>query len=159
MRINLGDLKDHDLIRLYPKIIKELRKRKIIRTKNIIGELGEFYALEIYKNKPGLPRIQHAPPNTKNVDALSINGERYAIKSSSTKQTGVFSSLSINDKAQMFEYLITIWFDKEYEIYQILECSWKIFVQHRKLKNPEQKWAITKTKKFVDDCKTIYEIN
>ena len=49
MLIDLGDFEDQDLIGLYPKLIKELQKRKIIRTNNIVGEIGKFYTLEFYK--------------------------------------------------------------------------------------------------------------
>ena len=157
MLIDLDKFEDQDLIGLYPKLIKELKKRKIIRTNNIVGKIGEFYALEIYKKTSGLPKIHHAPPSTKNIDAISVNGERYAIKSSSTNQTGNFSSLPIDDDKRMFEFLITIWFDKEYEIYLVLECNWDIFVKHRKIKNPEKRWEISKAKSFIADCKKIFD--
>ena len=80
MIIDLTNLANQELIGLYPKVIKELKRREIVRTKNLVGELGEFYAVEFYKNALGLPKIQYAPPGTKNVDALSVNGERYAKK-------------------------------------------------------------------------------
>ena len=80
MIIDLTNFANQELIGLYPKVIKELKRREIVRTKNLVGELGEFYAVEFYKNTRGLPKIQYAPPGTKNVDALSVNGERYAKK-------------------------------------------------------------------------------
>jgi len=101
--------------------------------------LVSFILWNSTKKAPGLPKVQHAPPSTKNIDAISINGERYAIKSSSTNQTGNFSSLPIDDDKRMFEFLIIIWFDKEYEICLVLECNWEIFVKHREIKNPEKR--------------------
>ena len=43
MAINtqLFQLSDAELIDLYPSILKELKSRGIIRTNNLIGELGE----------------------------------------------------------------------------------------------------------------------
>lgn len=43
--INLNKIKDDGLVKLYSALIKELKDRKIIRTKNIIGDLGEYLAI------------------------------------------------------------------------------------------------------------------
>ena len=42
--MNLDKLNDDELIDLYPKLLDQLKTRGIIRTKNIIGELGEYIA-------------------------------------------------------------------------------------------------------------------
>ena len=78
--MNLEDLENDELISLYPKLLKELKRRKIIRTNNLIGELGEFIAASEYKKNSLLPQLQLNLKSTKNVDAISIKGERYAIK-------------------------------------------------------------------------------
>ena len=91
--MNLEDLDNDELISLYPKLLKELKRREIIRTNNLIGELGEFIAASEYKKNSQLPQLQLNLKSTKNVDAISIKGERYAIKSTSGKGTGVFASL------------------------------------------------------------------
>ena len=88
--MNLEDLENDELISLYPKLLKELKRREIIRTNNLIGELGEFIAACEYKKNSQLPQLQLNLKSTKNVDAISIKGERYAIKSTSGKGTGVF---------------------------------------------------------------------
>ena len=49
MIIDLTNLANQELIGLYPKVIKELKRREIVRTKNLVGELGEFYT-------PALPQ-------------------------------------------------------------------------------------------------------
>jgi hypothetical protein len=69
-------LADKELIQAYSELLKELKRRKSIRTKNIIGELGEFLAIDFYNSTPGLPKLQAAPPGTKNIDATSRDGER-----------------------------------------------------------------------------------
>ena len=95
--MNLEDLENDELISLYPKLLQELKRREIIRTNNLIGELGEFIAASEYKKNPQLPQLQLNLKSTKNVDAISIKGERYAIKSTSGNGTGVFASLPNED--------------------------------------------------------------
>ena len=85
MSMNIEELNNDELIDLYPKLIDQLKNRGIIRTKNIVGELGEYIAKREYKNNPNLPELQLNLSSTKNIDATSIKGERYAIKSISTK--------------------------------------------------------------------------
>ncbi len=50
--MDFKEYKDSELINLYGKFIQELKDRKIIRTKNIVGELGEYFAKEHYNNTP-----------------------------------------------------------------------------------------------------------
>ena len=53
--MNLEDLDNDELISLYPKLLKELKRREIIRTNNLISELGEFIAASEYKKNSQLP--------------------------------------------------------------------------------------------------------
>ena len=48
--MNLKELVDEDLLNMYGEFISELKDRKIIGTKNIVGDLGEYFAKEHYKN-------------------------------------------------------------------------------------------------------------
>jgi hypothetical protein len=56
--LNLKELSEIELIELYPKILNELKDRGIIRTNNLIGELGEYIAFNAYKENPKLPKLQ-----------------------------------------------------------------------------------------------------
>jgi len=154
--MDLIQLPDEELIRLYPSLLKELRNRGIIKTNNLVGELGEYYTKKIYSETPNLPRLQDAPAGTKNVDHISVRGQRYAVKSTSGNITGVFSSLPKEDDGTIyFEYLIIVRFDSDYELVQVLECDWKHFVNHRKIKMPEERWYISLTKAFISGCTQI----
>lgn len=154
--MDLKNLKDKDLINLYPLFLKELRSRGIIKTKNFVGELGEYITKRVYSETRNLTKLSDAPPSTKNVDALGANGERYAIKASSSVSTGVFASLPIEeDGKQYFEYLVVVLFDEDYSIKNILEADWKTFYKFRKIKNPEKKWFISVTQKFISACRQI----
>ena len=59
--INLQEKETKEIIRLYSMAIKELKRRKVIRTNNVVGELGEYLAIEIYNSTPGLPNLSPAP--------------------------------------------------------------------------------------------------
>ena len=61
----LKGLSTTDLIRQYSEAIKELKQRGVIKTKNVVGDLGEYLAIEYYCNTAGLPKLQAAPVNTK----------------------------------------------------------------------------------------------
>ena len=45
MKISLEKLTSSELIDAYSGIIKELKKREIIRTDNVAGDLGEYLAI------------------------------------------------------------------------------------------------------------------
>ena len=154
--MNLEDLENDELISLYPKLLQELKRREIIRTNNLIGELGEFIAASQYKKNPQLPQLQLNLKSTKNVDAISIKGERYAIKSTSGNGTGVFASLPNEDDGTVhFEYLILVIFNKDYTLKEIYELTWKDFLLYRKMKPPENKWNLPITNEMKKNVKQI----
>ena len=154
--MKLEKLNDDELIDLYPKLLDQLKTRGIIRTKNIIGELGEYIAKREYKNNPKLPELQLNLSSTKNIDATSIKGERYAIKSTSTRLTGIFPSIPTEDDGVVyFEYLILVIFNKDYSLSEIYELTWKQFLRFRKMKPPENKFNIPITNELKKTAKKI----
>jgi len=52
--IDLSKLSEFELVAIYSDSIKELRKRGVIRTNNVIGELGEYLAIEYYCKTTGV---------------------------------------------------------------------------------------------------------
>ena len=91
--IDVEKLSVDELLGLYSQIIKSLKNRKVIRTKNFVGEIGEYLAIRYYNSTPNLPNLQAAPVGTENIDAISRAGKRYSIKTVSGKTTGVFYGL------------------------------------------------------------------
>ena len=73
----LASMSDADLILLRAGLRAEICKRGIAE---LVGTVGEQSAIEHFRKTPGLPKLQLAPPGTKNVDALSRNGDRFSIK-------------------------------------------------------------------------------
>ena len=75
--MDLSNLGINDMILLYGQVIDELKQRKIIRSKNVEGDIGEYLAIDYYTKTPGLPKLQAAPPITKIINPISVNGERH----------------------------------------------------------------------------------
>ena len=155
--MDLSLLSDDQVIELYPKILNELKHRGIIRNNNLIGELGEYFVASIYKKTPSLPQLQLNLKSTRNIDATSVKGERYAIKATSGKATGVFSSIPlVDDGIVYFEYLIIVIFNKDYSLKEIYELTWNQFLSLRKMKPPEHKWNVQITNEVKGIAKKIY---
>ena len=73
--MDISKFTNQELISTYGLVVSELKKRNIIRSKNVMGDLGEYIVIDYYTKTKGLPKLQFAPPSTKNIDAISINGE------------------------------------------------------------------------------------
>src|SRR3989338_10624589 len=133
--INQFSNKDNEeLWLLYANAELELKKRGLVRTRNIVGERGEFLTIETYNSINGLPKLQAAPEGTKNVDALSRKGERYSVKTISEpgSLTGVFYGIGDQDETnpeKKFEYVIIVVIDKHYRPRKVLELSWEQFLK------------------------------
>jgi len=152
-----------ELIKSYSEIIKELKSRNIIRTKNITGELGEYIAIEYYRNNSKLPNLYFAPPSTENIDAISTKGERYAIKTiTNNGSTGVFYGLPPIDSKEMptqkFEYVIIVKLNDNFELENILELTWDQFLENKKWHSRMQAWNLSYSKKIKNTVKIIYRI-
>ena len=117
-----------ELVGVYSQTIKELKLRGILRTKNVVGELGEYLVLEKYEKNPTLPNLTVVPVGTKNINAIDSNGERYSIKSTTGNVTGVFYGLeprgsTVEDK-KLFEYVIICKLDDDCDLEGIYQLSW-----------------------------------
>lgn len=149
----------------YALTVKELKKRKLIRTRNITGERGEFLAMNTYNSIPNEPNLQAAPEGTQNVDALSRKGERYAIKTVTLprKLTGVFYGLNppgSNDKEEKkFEYLTIVMMDELFKPVKIIECEWKTFLKYKKWHKTMRAWNISVTVNLERESRVIFPRN
>lgn len=158
--LDLIPFKDSEIISLYSDLIAELKSRGIIRTKNLLGDLGEYLAIEHYNNTPGLATLQAAPAGTQNIDAISRKGERYSIKSTSGNLTSVFYGLndpnSDEIEIQKFEYVIIVLFDDNFKLKKILELPWNSFLQHKRWHKTMRGWNLSITKKLVEDSTLVF---
>ncbi len=158
--MNLKDLNTKELIHAYSEIIKQLKKRGVIRTKNLLGDLGEYLAIEHFKNTAGMSNLQAAPAGTQNIDAISRNGERYSIKSTTGNLTGVFYGLEPPESGlknkQKFEYVLIIKFDNDYELEKIIQLDWNLFIKYKRWHKTMNAWNISITKALIEKAEILY---
>lgn len=155
-------INDKELWLLYADAELELKNRGLVRTRNIVGERGEFLAIETYNSISGLPNLQAAPEGTQNVDALSRKGERYSIKTISEpgSTTGVFYGCGDNDgnlPEKKFEYVIIVQIFRNYRPKKIIELTWEQFLKYKKWHSTMRAWNLNVTQNLLKDAKIIFE--
>ena len=159
--MELGKLTDKAVIALYSDVIKELKRRDIIRTNNVVGDLGEHLAIEVFNNNPSLPNLSPAPVGTENIDAISRKGDRYSIKSTTSNTTGVFYGMepkgSDKKDPKRFEYVLICKFDNDYTLEMILELTWEQFITHKRWHSRALAWNLNLTKELVATGKVVYQ--
>ena len=140
----------------------ELKRRNVLRTKNVVGELGEYYAIKFYNNTPNLPNLALADKGVKNIDALSRNGEIYSIKTVSSRKgtTGSFwDPTSINNNEQKFKYLLIVILSDDYSLDMILELTWEEFFKYKKFNRRMNNYNISLTNNLINSVKIIFDNN
>jgi len=141
-------------------IRKELVKRGVLRTKNIVGEIGEYFVKQIFDNNPKLPNLFLPPPGIKNIDLLGRNGDRYSVKTVNSIKgtTGSFwDPDSIKNNEKKFEYLLIVILDDDYDVHLILQLTWDDFFQHKRFNSRMNNYNISLTKKLISSVEVIYE--
>lgn len=150
-----------ELISLYGDTIKELRHRGVLRTKNVVGELGFYYVIDCYSKGTNLPTLNSLPVGTKNVNAISTDGQRYCIKSMSGLVSGAFFGLPEKDsptkETALFEFLVLCKLSDTYELEGIYELTWEQFSKHKRWNSRMKAWNITLTQAVISDSRIIFE--
>jgi hypothetical protein len=85
----LKNLNTDYLITMIRILLDQLKNRGVIRTKNLVGDLGEYIALEYYNQSTSLPNLKAVEIGTKHIDAVSNNNDGYSIKATTTNMTSV----------------------------------------------------------------------
>ena len=157
-------LPDEEIWTLYAYLGLKLKERGLVRTRNIVGERGEFLAIKIYNDSPGMAKLQAAPEGTQNVDALSRKGERYSIKTISEpgNLTGVFYGIgdqSESNPEKKFEYVIVVVIDRNYKLKNMLELNWEQFIKFRRWHKTMRAWNLSITKGLLAEAKIIFNQN
>ena len=150
-----------ELIRIYGELLSKMREDELIRSKNVTGDLGEYIVIDYYTETKGLPKLQFAPPSTKNIDAISVNGERYSIKCTTTNTTGAFYGINkdadIASIKPLFEYVVVIKLDKNYQPEFILELNWETFFKHKHWHSRIGAYNLVITNSLIVDGKMVYK--
>lgn len=162
-RLGLEDARGMELIEIYGELLSKMREDKLIRSKNVTGDLGEYIVVDYYTKTKGLPKLQFAPPSTKNIDAISVNGERYSIKCITTNTTGAFYGIEkdtdINAIKPLFEYVVIIKLNEKYQPEFILELDWEAFFKHKHWHSRIGAYNLLVTNSLIEDGKMIYKKN
>ena len=147
------------LLSLYGDILKELKKRGAIRGNNLVGDIGEYFAVDFYNKTKNLPKLQLAAESTKNFDAIGNNGKRYTIKCTTNKTTGVFYGIEKDSelKPALFEHVIVVVLNEYYKPELILELDWETFNKFKRWHSRMKAFNLTITNKLKAEAKIIYE--
>ncbi|HFK1764567.1 hypothetical protein AT258_21075 [Bacillus wiedmannii] len=145
----------------YSKLMKMFKKRGATRTNNFVGDMGETVAIEHYCNSPHLPNLRMVEIGMKHIDAISDTNERYSIKATRTKMTGVFNGLNDPDsdmpQEQLFEYAIIVLFDEDVSLQAIYQLDWHSFLSLKRWNTSKRTWYLTVSNALKRKSKIIYE--
>ncbi len=152
---NFSVMTDEDLLLLRATIEIEMRKREIAFS---VGEVGELLAIEHFKATSGLTNLQKAPTGTKNVDALSRNGDRFSIKTiCKGKKTGTVYPDSENPDKQLFEYLLITQLTDTWKLKSIHQVTWDVFRKVRSWDKRMNAWYVPISARRLSAATTIIE--
>jgi len=152
--LDLSRLSDTDLLRLRSSIDREAFRRGLALS---VGELGEKLAIDIYRTRPDLPVLAPAPKGTKNVDALSRDGERYSIKTLlRAKKTGTIYPDQGDPGRRLFESLLIVLLSDHLELVRIVALDWDQFCEVRSWDKRMQAWYVAKSKRVLDLGEQIF---
>ena len=149
----INTLSDEELIRLRAALEVEMRKRGVSFS---VGQIGEDSAIDYFNSTPGLPNLLPAPTGTKNVDALSRNGDRYSIKTIwNAKKTGTIYPDDSNKNKQLFEFLLITKLNDELSLKEIYEFTWEQFIKVRSWDKRMNAWYVGCSTKNLKQGKLI----
>lgn len=158
----LRSMTDEQLVRLYGSWYEEMKTRGIVRTRNIIGDVGEYYAVETYRDNPRLPDLTISPISMKHFDATSHEGGRYSVKTVTGTSTGVFYGLNPPGGDEMterlFDYLVLVRLNKDYTLDGVYEMDWETFIELKSWHSRMQAWKIAVNKSVLTRCLRVDRI-
>lgn len=123
--IDIKKISDADLTELRASIEIEMKSRGLAYS---VGDIGEMLAIKYFCQSKSLPNLLAAPVGTKNVDALSRDGDRYSIKTRlNSKKTSAIYLDEKQPEKQLFEFILLVKINDRYELESIYQFSWKKF--------------------------------
>jgi len=136
----LEGLSDADLLRVRAGVAAELKRRGLACN---VGQAAEALAIAYYNSTPGRPNLQPAPVGTQNVDALSRKGDRYSIKGVlGGRKTGTVYPDREDREKQLFEYLLIVQIDHDWQLLSIHEFDWRTFCEVRSWDSRMNAWYV-----------------
>lgn len=144
---DLTALSDEELLRLRSAIDREAKRRKL---RFDTGGLGEKLVVGLFRERPDLPVLSEAAPGTKNIDAISRDGDRYSIKTLlGAKKTGTIYPDPHDPRRQLFEFLVIAILNEDLSLEQVVVLSWEQFCVVRSWDKRMNAWYVAKTKRAL----------
>jgi len=166
MTMNLKNIADDqtvsnkDLIVAYGHVLGAMRKRGIIRTKNVVGDLGESYAELEFSGRNDLPSLKLVPTNEKDIDAIDAEGKSYSIKSASKSSAKRTSAMHLErthkEDDKRFDYLLVVVLEDSMELSAIYQFSWDQFWKLKSWSEPQKAWFLSLAKKNLAIAQKIF---
>jgi hypothetical protein len=151
--IDFNGISNDELFSIRVLVDKEFKRREI---RFDVGDIGETVVIDFFNKTPGLSNLSRASRGTRNVDAISRNGDRYSIKTlKSAKKTGTVYPDSAEENKQLFEYMLLVQLNEEYELKSVHRFSWQQFLKVRSWDKTMKAWYIPKTAKALNQSETI----
>jgi hypothetical protein len=152
----LEKMPDEELLLLRASLRAEMRKRGIADS---VGAVGEQLAIEHFRKTSGLHKLQLAPRGTKNVDALSRNGDRFSIKTvcDGSKTGTVYPEADDRDK-QLFEYILIVKLSEDWSLESIHQLGWSDFVKVRSWDKRMTAWYVAISQRTLGVAQLIYQV-
>ncbi len=125
--IDFLDDKAIGLVKKYADSVRKLHDNNIIRSKNVTGDLGEYYVREFLNNLKGLPKFKLKEKSNKGYDLEDINETgKYRISVKTVTQSTTSCIRESEKKIRFFDYLIIVRLNKEYLPDEMYMCSYDI---------------------------------
>ncbi|MBS4020191.1 MAG: hypothetical protein KGZ68_18365 [Dechloromonas sp.] len=151
--VPLAVLSDDQLIHLRAAVETEMKLRGL---QYDVGRFGEQLAISFFNGTPACPNLLLAPTGTKNVDALSRDGERYSIKTICRgKKTGTVYPDTNNPDKQLFEHLLIVKLTVKWELEEIFQIDWQQFVSVRSWDKRMNAWYVPYSSRVTSIAKKI----
>ena len=143
-----------ELINQIGEIHDELKRRDVIRTNNVLGEIGEYLVKEKYREL-GYDMVLEST-SKQHYDAR-VGTVKYAIKSVTSKSTGVVRIEGIDTVEKLeksekkFDYFVICELGRTYNLKNIYELSWDCFVKYASYHKTSHGFQITLSDKIRKD--------
>lgn len=152
--VNLDPLDDIQLLELRAAVDAEARKRGLSFN---IGEIGEKLAISLFKERPDLPVLAPAPRGTKNIDAISREGNRYSIKTlQRAKKTGTVYPDPLDKDRKLFEFILVVLLNDDLTLSRVVELDWEQFCAVRSWDIRMNAWYVARSKRALDCGRQLY---
>lgn len=152
--VDLKSLDDIRLLELRTAVDREARNRGLSFN---VGEIGEKLAITIFKERPDLPVLAPAPRGTKNIDAISRDGNRYSIKTlQRAKKTGTIYPDPVDNDRRLFEFILIVLVNDDFSLERIIELDWQQFCTVRSWDIRMNAWYVARSHRALSVGRQIY---